>query len=177
MNWVHYGQSSIAMKPKLILCLALVLSGFLCPQNLQAFIAIIPLNQTNIAAEAPFIRIASIRGGLTNNPVTYFTVFVLLKDNMKGELVSGFLTVNDNSGKGFESILAYTQVPAKELPDGFVPKDAPKSWTGKCKAYSFSVATSLLAHSKFSVEYTNDPKWGTSGTDYTFTLREFADEK
>jgi hypothetical protein len=84
---------TLAVNSKLLLCLTLVLSGFLYSQNVKAFWVTEPLNQTNIVTEAPFIHVASSYFGPTNEPIMYFTIFVSLKDNVNGELVSGVLTV------------------------------------------------------------------------------------
>jgi hypothetical protein len=165
------------MKPKLVLCSALALSGCFYFQTAQAYWATIQISRTNITTIAPFLRIIPTSFGLTNNPMTEFSVFVLLKDSGNAELVSGSLTVKDGQETNAGPYLVSTQVQAKELLNGSVPKEIPKSWAGKCRVFRFEIATRLLAHSVFRVEYTIDPKFGTAGTAYVFTLKEFADGK
>jgi len=162
------------MKPKLLLCLALVL-GIFYSQPAQAYWDTIQLSRTNIATTAPFIRIVPTHFGLTNNPMVGFSIFVLPKDNGVAELLSGSLTVIDDQET--KPYLIKTQVQAEELLKGVVPAAVPKSWAGKYKVFRFYIAASLLTNSEFSVGFTTDSKWGTAGTSYVFNLKEFADKK
>jgi hypothetical protein len=161
------------MKPKLILCLALVLCGCFYSQNARAFWMTIALNRTNIVTTAPFLRIDSTPFGLTNNPVVAFSVFVLLKDKDEAELLSGSLTVKDDEDA--KPYLVETRVEAEDLPDGIVPTAIPKSWAGKCKVFRFAIAARLLGHSDFCVNFAT--RYGGTGDAYDFNLKEFADEK
>lgn len=163
------------MKLNFSFFIGLVLSGCFYTRPALGFWTTVPLDKTHIVAEAPFIQVVSRQLGPTNEPILYFTIFVSLRDNAKGELVSGTLTVGDRHGTNAESYLS-TPIQGKEMPDGFAPNGISKSQTGKWKAFSVIIGTRLLAQSEFNVGYTIDPKWGSAGTYYVLKLKEFADK-
>jgi hypothetical protein len=168
-------RDTTAMKSKLLLCLALVLSGCFYSRTAHAYVALIPLNRTNIATTAPFLRIVSTHYGLTNNPITEFSVFVLLKNKSDVETTSGILTVKDAQQKDSDTYIVNTLVQSRKLPGGVT--SIPKSWAGKCIVFRFAVATRLLGNSDFCVEQMDDPKFPGGGEVFEFNLQEFADEK
>jgi hypothetical protein len=167
------------MKPKIILCLTLVLSGCFYSRTAHAYSVLIPLDRTNIAATAPFLRIVPTHYGLTNNPITEFSVFVLLKNKSDVETTSGILTVKDVRQKDSDPYIVNTPVQGRKLPEEIAVRitSIPKSWAGKCIVFRFAVATRLLGSSDFCVDMLDDPKLPDAGEVFEFNLKEFADEK
>ena len=163
------------MKPKLILCLALVLSGVFASQRAYGYVAEIQINHANLKADFSFLKIKTVHINLTNDEVVFFTVMVIPKDKQQSERFEGHLEINDASIKGSHKVIAYTLVEARKLTDGTIIEEIPKQLRAKCVVFQFSVAVKYLETSEFRVEETSGEF--DSPTDYCFNLKEFADEK
>jgi hypothetical protein len=160
------------MKPKLLLCLALVLSGwlpgFFNPQSAYGFEAVIQINHANLKTDCSFLKIKTVHYGSSNNPGVFFTVFVIPKAKQKSEHVDraylGHLGISDTNG-----FIAGASVERRKR-DKFV-------------VFQFSVSSKYLEKSEFNVEevLVNEKTGDVSGdgapVEYVFNLKEFADEK
>jgi hypothetical protein len=95
------GQSyNHSMKPKIILCLALVLSGIFTIQHAYGFVAEIQINHTNLKTDYSFLKIKTVRLNFTNNPVVVFTVIVVPKDKLQqSDNFEGWLEISDANGR------------------------------------------------------------------------------
>jgi hypothetical protein len=144
------------MKPKLILCLALVLSGGFATQHAYGFVAEIQINHTNLTNDFSFLQISAARTHFTNNETVFFTVIVTPKVKQQPEHFGGFLEISDSHG-----FIAQTLVGAKAR--------------SKSMVFQFLVSAKYLETSEFRVEESRGI--GASPTDYIFNLKEFADEK
>ena len=167
------------MKPKLILCHALVLSGiFLCffaTQSAYGFVGEIQINHTNLKSDYSFLKIKTVHLNFTNNPVVFFTVIVIPKDKrQQSEHFEGHLGINDPSIKDIHKVIGYTSVEARKF-TGTIIEEIPKPLRDKCIAFEFGVAVKYLEASEFRVEEMAGEF--ASPTDYCFNLKEFADEK
>ena len=69
------------MKAKIILCLALVLSGVFVTESLCAYEVEIQLNHTNLKTNFSFLEIKTFHISYTNNDVVAFTVLVIQTQN------------------------------------------------------------------------------------------------
>jgi hypothetical protein len=144
------------VKPKLILCLALVLSGIYTAFAL-AFSLQIKLGDLHSG-----IRIQSSSGN--------YQVVLLPSTNMIPEIYEGLLDVRDGNKQ-----LAHCSVAGV-----MVTKDILQSAKGEAylkfpigaKVFKFQVATNLLISSKFSI-YHRDT--GSSSSEW-FYLKDFSDE-
>jgi hypothetical protein len=156
------------MKSKLILCLALVLSGMIfysfATLNAYGSTVEIQINHANLKTDYSFLKINTSRVLFTNNPVLYFTVTVIPKDKrQQADNFEGTLTINDPSIKDSHTVIGYTSVNARKLPDGKI-------------MFSFGIAVKYVETSEFRVEESYG-KFGDAPVDYIFNLKEFADEK
>jgi hypothetical protein len=156
------------MKPKLLLCLALVLSGIIfysfATLNAYGFVAEIQINPANLKTDYSFLKINTVRVVFTNNPVVYFTVIVTPKDKrQQSDNFEGNLTINDPSIKDSHKVIGYTSVTARKSTDGTI-------------RFHFGIAVKYLETSEFRVEESYG-KFGDAPIDYIFNLKEFADEK
>jgi hypothetical protein len=165
------------MKPKLIFCLALILSGGFATQRACGFEAEIQINHSNLKTYCPFIKIKTVRPNITNNPVVFFTVIVVPKDKLQqSEHFEGNLEINDTSIKDSHNVICWTSVEARKLISATITDEIPKPLRVKCIAFEFGVAIKYLETSDFRVEETNGELDGAP-VDYIFNLKEFADEK
>src|SRR5580704_18463548 len=162
------------MRSKLLLCLALVLSGLFATQCAYGFVAEIQINHANLKTYCPVVTIKTTRPNWTNDEVVFFTVIVFPKDKQRSDHFSGRLEISDTDvGKHF--FIALTMVePRKYL--GLLNEEVPKSLQDKCIKFEFGVAVKYLQTSEFRVEETYGGPDGAP-TDYIFNLKEFADEK
>jgi hypothetical protein len=167
------------MKRKLILGLALVLSGslfgLLAPQRAYGFVAEVQLNHTNLNTHYSFLKIKTVRLNFTNDEMVAFTVLVMPKDKHQPENFHASLEVNDSSINGSHHAIVSTTVQAHQLAGGIMMEEIPKPLRGKCVVFYFSVAAKYLEASEFRVEETTG--MFDSPTDYCFNLKEFAGEK
>jgi hypothetical protein len=172
------------MNPKLLLCLALVLSGCLIglfnPQSACGYEVVTQINHANLKTDCSFLKIKTVRFGSTNNPAVWFTVIVIPKNKQKSEHVDkiylGRLDISDTNG-----FIAGTSVHWRKL-EGELP-DVPKPLRAKCVVFEFVVGDKYLEKSEFNVEEfsaeekTGEALIGGSPTEYIFNLKEFDDEK
>jgi hypothetical protein len=148
------------MKPKIILCLALVLSGGL---SAFGYVAEIQINHTNLIKDYSFLQISAVRN--TNNETVFFTVTVIPKEKQQSEYFSGHLRISDTN-TGTQGFIAQTSVAARMVPKGLRSKSI---------SFQFLVSAKYLETSEFRVQETASEFY--SPTDYCFNLKEFADEK
>jgi hypothetical protein len=164
------------MKPKFILCLALVLSGSFTTQRAYGYVAEIRINHANLKTDYSFLKIKTVRLNFTNDPVVFFTVIVMPKGKrQQSEHFKGNLEINDASMTNSQKVICYTSVEARKLTGGTIFDEIPKSMRAKCIVFEFGVAVKFLETSEFRVEETAgefDPL-----ADYCFNLKEFADDK
>jgi hypothetical protein len=153
------------MKPKLILCLALVLSGIFATQRACGFVAEIQINHTNLIKDYSFLQISAVRIHYTNNETVFFTVTVIPKEKQRLEYFEGHLEIRDTN-IGSLGFIAGTSVAARMVPKGLRSKSI---------SFQFSVSAKYLVTSEFRVEEIAGEF--DSPTDYIFNLKEFADEK
>jgi hypothetical protein len=157
------------MNSKLLLCLALVLSGIFATQHAYGYVAEIQIKPANLKTDYSFLKIKTVRLGFTNDRVVLFTVVVTPKDKrQQSEHFEGNLGINDTNG-----YIASTSVQARA---GGFTEDIPKPLRGKCIVFQFTVAAKYLETSEFRVEETYGELDGAP-VDYIFKLKEFADEK
>ncbi|MGD0252485.1 MAG: hypothetical protein ABSC01_07285 [Verrucomicrobiota bacterium] len=154
------------MKAKIILCLALVLSGIFATQCAYGFVSEVQINHTNLIKDYSFLQINTVRIHYTNNETILFTVTVTPKEKQQSEHFEGFLKINDTNigGHGF---IAQTSVGARMIP---------KALRSKSISFQFLVSAKYLETSEFRVEETYGELDGAP-VDYIFNLKEFADEK
>ncbi|HTB86166.1 MAG TPA: hypothetical protein VK742_21140 [Candidatus Sulfotelmatobacter sp.] len=171
------------MKPKLLLCLALVLSGCLLglfnPQSACGYEVVTQINHANLKNYS-FLKIKTARLNFTNNSAVWFTVIVIPKNKQKSEHVDkiylGRLVISDTNG-----FIAGTSVQWRKF-EGELP-DVPKPLRAKCVVFEFVVGDKYLEKSEFKVEEfsaeekTGEALIGGSPTEYIFNLKEFDDEK
>lgn len=164
------------MKPKFLLCLALVVFTFAAGQSAYGFEAVIQINHANLKTDFSFLKIKTVRIDSTNNSMVFFTVVVIPKD--KHFIYSGNLEISD-ANTGSHGYIVNTGVQPRRLTGGTIGgtkfDDIPKSLRTKCIVFEFGVGAKYLETSKFSVEENYDEF--SSPTDYIFNLKEFADEK
>jgi hypothetical protein len=153
------------MKPKLLLCLALVLSGIFTTQRAYGFVAEIQINHTNLVKDYSFLQISAVRIPYTNNETVFFTVTVTPPKKQQSEYFLGYLTISDTN-TGSQGFIAQTSVAARMVPKGSLSKSI---------SFQFSVCAKYLKTSEFRVEEIASEF--ASPTDYCFNLKEFADEK
>jgi hypothetical protein len=167
------------MKPKLILCLALVLSGGLfflsATQPVYGYEVLIQLNHTNLNTDYSFLRVTAVRNHSTNNEMVFFTVIAMPKDKHQPENFTGLLMIRDSHLNKPDDFITQTSVRARKWPAGRDLEAVPKPLRSKCIAFQFLVAAKYLETSEFMVEET-PYKYG-SPTGYCFNLKEFAEEK
>ena len=105
------------MKPKLILCLVLVLSGaFLfsfASQKAYGYEVLVQLNHTNLIKDFPFLQISAVRSHSTNNETVFFTVTVIPKDQHQPENFTGTLAILDSHFSRHAGFIASTSVKAR----------------------------------------------------------------
>jgi hypothetical protein len=154
------------MKPKLILWLALVLSGICATQRAYGFVAEIQINHTNLIKDYSFLQISAVRIHYTNNETVFFTVTVTPKEKQQPEHFEGHLSISDTN-TGSLGFIAGTSVAARMVPKGSRSKSI---------SFQFSVSAKYLETSEFRVEETHGELDGAPA-DYIFNLKEFADEK
>jgi len=160
------------MKPKLILCLALVLSGIFATQRAYSYVAEIQINHVNLKTNFSFLKIKTAHTHLTNE-VVFFTVIVIPKDNRY--IYSGNLEISDTN-IGSHGYIAQTKVQGRKLLNQLPIEEIPKSLRAKCIVFQFGVAVKYLETSKFWVEESYG-EVDEAPIDYIFNLKEFADEK
>lgn len=164
------------MKPKLILSLALVLSGTLfflsATQPAYSYEVLIPLNHTNLNTDYSFLQITAVRNHPTNNEAVLFTVVVIPKDKHQPENFTGLLVIRDSQQREPGDFIAQTSVRAKKWPGGPGFESIPKSMRSNCIAFQFLVAAKHLEKSEFVIEETPYPM--ASPTAYCFDLKEFS---
>jgi len=167
------------MNPKILLCLALVLSGglfgFFTPQCAYGYVAEIHLNHSDLKTDFSFLKIQTVRLNFTNDEMVAFTVVVMPKDKHLPENFHGRLDINDAGIKGSHNSIANMSVRAFKLTGGTIMNEIPKPLRAKCVVFYFSVAAKYLEASEFRVEETTS--MFASPTDYIFNLKEFAGEK
>jgi hypothetical protein len=164
------------MKPKLILCLALVLSCIFATQRAYSYVAEIQINHANLKTYYSLLKIKTVLLNFTNNPVVFFTVIVIPKDKrQQSEHFEGKLGINDPSIKDSHKVIGYTSVEARKYQGPFI-EEVQKSLRDKCIMFQFGVAVKYLETSEFRVEETYGELDGAP-VDYVFNLKEFADEK
>jgi hypothetical protein len=145
------------MKPKLLPCLALVLSVAF-PQAHGMQTPPIELTATNLATDYSFIIIKTIHIPKPGNESDYFTVIVMPKKGHKPRNFEGRLEICDK-----EKLICGTQV---------VPSDR----GDKSISFSFLVSIDYLATSGFSlVEPLHVLE--DNPTTYHFNLKDFANAK
>jgi hypothetical protein len=144
------------MKPKLLLCLALVLSGGFATQCTYGYEVEYQINHTNLTNDFSFLQISAARIHYTNNETVFFTVIVTPKVKQQSEHFEGHLGISDSHG-----FIAATLVEAKAR--------------SKSIAFQFLVSAKYLETSEFKIEEIAGEF--ASPTDYCFNLKEFADEK
>jgi len=162
------------MKSKIILCLALVLSGIFAKESLCAYEVEIQLNHSNLKTNFSFLEIKTVHISYTNNEVVAFTVLVIQTN--KSENITGCLEVRETNSKGSNNYIVYTSVQGQKLTGGSIIDGIPEPLRSKCVVFHFSVAAKYLETSAFRIEETAG-KFGSSPVDYCFNLKEFADEK
>ncbi len=149
------------MKPKLFLCLALVVFTFAAGQSAHGFEAVIQINHANLKTDYSFLKIKALHSGSTNNPVVLFTVFITPKAKQN---YLGHLSICDTNG-----FIAGASVEGRKR--------------DKCVVFQISVSTKYLEKSEFNVEevLVNEKPADAAGdgapVEYIFNLKEFADEK
>jgi hypothetical protein len=148
------------MNPKIILCLALVLSGIFASQRTYGYEEEIRINHANLKTDCSFLKIETVRINLTNDPVVFFTVIVIPKDKrQQSEHFEGHLEINDASDS--HKIIGYTTVEAHKKANGI--------------AFQFGIAVKYLETSEFRIEEQAGEFASPMG--YYFNLKEFADDK
>jgi hypothetical protein len=157
MNESGVEQSKLnSMKPKLILCLALVLSGLFHPLSAQAVSMWTQLNSTNLNNQ----RLAfTIKADKTENGV-HFRVTIESKSATLSKFLDAHLTVCDREKQIIECAVEKT------------PRN-------KGVVYEFTVSSEFLAKSQFTfgnmAESNGQPM--PAGDFYWFYLKDFTDEK
>jgi hypothetical protein len=165
------------MKLKLILCLALVLSGVFATQCAYGYVAEIQINHANLKTDFSFLKIKTVRINFTNDDVVVFTVIVTPKDKQQSEHFEGLLEISDTN-IGSHGYIAQTLVQARKLLNQLPIQEIPKPLRSKCVVFQFSVVVKYLETSEFRVEETTGDVAGDGApVDYIFNLKEFADEK
>ncbi len=162
------------MKPKLILCLALVFFCSFATQRAYGYVAEIQINHANLKTDFSFLKIKTAHINFTNNEVVFFTVVVIPKD--KHYIYSGNLEINDASIKGSHKVIGDTSVEARQLTGGTIFDEIPKPLRAKCIVFEFGVAVKFLETSEFRVEESYG-EFDGGPSDYIFNLKEFADER
>src|ERR1035438_8474937 len=140
------------MKAKIILCLALVLSGVFVTESLCAYEVEIQLNHTNLKTNFSFLEIKTFHISYTNNDVVAFTVLVIQTN--KSEKVTGYLEIRDTNAKGSNNYIVYTSVQGQKLTGGSIIEVVPEPLRSKCIVFHFSLAAKYLETSAFKVEET-----------------------
>jgi hypothetical protein len=153
------------MKPKIILCLALVLSGIFATQHAYCSEAEIQINHANLVKDYSFLQISSLRIPYTNNETVLFTVTVTPKEKKQSVYFLGHLRISDTN-TGSQGFIVQTSVAARMVPKGSRSKSI---------SFQFLVSAKYLETSEFRVEEIAGEF--ASPTDYIFNLKEFADEK
>jgi hypothetical protein len=160
------------MKPKIILCLALVFLCSFATQRACGSVIEIQINHADLKTNFSFLKIRTVHINFTNNEVVFFTVVVIPKD--KHYIYSGNLEISDTN-TGSHGYIVQTSVQARKLTGGTIIDEIPKPLRAKCIVFEFGVAVKYLETSEFRVEeFYNE---FASPTDYCFNLKEFADEK
>ena len=145
------------MKPKLLLCLALVL-GTAIQQALGMATPPIELTATNLATDYSFIEIKSVHLPKSGNEFDFITVTVTPKKGHIPMNFEGWLEIRDK-----EKSICVTQV---------IPHDR----GNKSIAFSFQVSTDYLASSGFTlVEQLHVLE--DNPTSYHFYLKDFVSSK
>jgi hypothetical protein len=167
------------MKPKSLLCLALVLSGGLIgcfnSQSAYGYQEQIRLNPANLKSDYSFVRISTLHLNLTNDEMVVYYVVVMPKDGHKPANFEGFLDVKDSNIKGRYNYIASTSVPFRKLSGGPPAEGIPESLKAKCVVFQFSIAAKYLEASEFRVEEALGKF--DAGPMYCFNLKEFTADK
>ena len=154
------------MKPKLLLCLALVVSMFAARQ-VYGYDVPFEINRKNINTDYSFLLIKAVHYNKTNDDTVIFTIIVMPRDNHQPDNFYGVLTVMDGKKHIVTTGLWRT-------PKGQVRQypDIPKPLRAKAVMFEFNISAKFISDS--SVKLEEGPDLGPS---YFFKLKEFDDEK
>ena len=162
-------RDTTAMKPKLILCLALAVFTFAARQSAYGYEVPFEINRTNINTDFSFLLIKAVHYNYnkTNDETVMFTIIVMPRDNHQPENFYGLLTVMDGKKHIVTTSLWRT-------PKGQVRQypDIPKPLRAKAVMFEFYISAKYLSDSEFKLEEGPD-----NGPSYFFKLKEFDDEK
>ena len=166
------------MKFKLILCLALVLSGIFAMQRAYGLVVEIQINHANLKTDFSFLKIKTAHINFTNDEVVVFTVIVIPEDKQQPEHFEGRLEISDTNIGSHHGYIAQTWVQGRKLLNEWPIEEIPKWLRPKCVVFQFDVSVKYLETSEFRVEETTGDVAGDGApVDYIFNLKEFADEK
>ena len=158
------------MKPKLILCLALVLSGvwfgFFDPQQACGYDVPFEINPTNIITDFSFLLVKSAHYGTTNDDMVIFRLVVMPKDKHQPDDFGGVLTIKEG-----EKYVAIVELSKSPKGGRHIYPDIPKSLMAKSVEVEFFVSSKYLSNSTVALQE------GLVGPSYMFKLKEFAGGK
>lgn len=153
------------MKPRLLLCLALVLSSVaaygLGPTSVYE------VNRTNLNTTCPFLLIKTEQGIAPNEDMILFRVAVMMPNgNYHPADFRGFLTIK-NGGKHIAVVetCKTPHDPARYFPE------MPKKFRDGSVEYDFTISPQYLSDSDFMICD------GNANSCYRFTLKDFVNEK
>jgi hypothetical protein len=159
------------MKPKLILCLALVFSGGLFLSSAYGYQGPpVQLNPANLKTNYSFILVEAMNE--TNEADTYFRVYVLPKNGHKPDHFTGQLQVWDGDRMIVSTGVAVAT--SKGLRRAPHNPYIPKPLYDKTVEFEFSVASKYVATSEF---YLSEGLPEFEADDYLINLKDFTDEK
>jgi hypothetical protein len=153
------------MKPRLLLCLALVLF------TLAAYgfgpTSVYEINRTNLNTNYSFLLIKSEHNNADNKDVILYRVAVMMPNaNIHPADLRGFLTIK--AGEKYVGLVEVSKSPHN--PALYFP-EIPKKFRAEAIEYDFSVSSQYLSNSDFTVYD------GPSNCCYRFALKDFVDEK
>ena len=142
------------MKPKLLLCLALVLSGLFPAFSAHTEMDTFQISPVNVSDSPISVQVTNMDSG------EWFTVFYKTNETTTDKFLHANLQVSDGDKK-------ISSVPVEKI------------WTTNGVEFEFMVSATYLTTSKFTItEEGHIREMGMAGfTNWWFYLRDFADAK